>query len=95
MFWLGIEEGKSELEKLSNIINGIMTGFNITPDNKKFKPHLTIGRVKRNCNKLENIDKFLDFKYEPTNNDVGELIFFESILTPHGANHRPIKIFKF
>lgn len=90
IIWAGIRSN-GELNKLSDLIyNGLKTE-NFDFDEKPFKPHLTLGRVKSIKN-TENLSKILEM-YKDTEFQaviVKEVILFESILYPTGSVYKPI-----
>lgn len=56
VIWIGTNDGINELEKLAEIIRSKMSHLGFSPD-KKFKPHVTIFRVK---NKIEDLSSKLE-----------------------------------
>jgi 2'-5' RNA ligase len=46
VFWIGLQAGSGELIQLAGQVSRIAGEFPTEADNKRFKPHLTIGRVK-------------------------------------------------
>ena len=46
VIWVGTNEGADELEKLAEMIRIKLSQFGFQPD-KKFKPHVTMFRVKK------------------------------------------------
>ena len=56
VIWIGANDGINELEKLAEIIRSKMSHLGFSPD-KKFKPHVTIFRVK---NKIEDLSSKLE-----------------------------------
>jgi len=56
VIWIGTDDGINELEKLAEIIRSKMSHLGFSPD-KKFKPHVTIFRVK---NKIEDLSSKLE-----------------------------------
>ena len=56
VIWIGVTDGISELEKLAGIIRSKLSHLGFSPD-KKFKPHVTIFRVK---NKIEDLSSKLE-----------------------------------
>ena len=89
VFWLGVGRGTDKLKEMHKKVEKVTNNYNITPDKRKFKPHLTIGRKRRKTN-LNSVDEFLDYDYKPIYNETDELIFFESILKSSGAVHKPL-----
>ena len=56
VIWIGTDDGVNELEKLAEMIHSKMSHLGFSPD-KKFKPHVTIFRVK---NKIEDLSSKLE-----------------------------------
>jgi len=56
VIWIGTDDGVNELEKLAEIIRSKLSHLGFSPD-KKFKPHVTIFRVK---NKVEDLSSKLE-----------------------------------
>jgi len=56
VIWIGTDDGVNKLEKLAEMIRSKMSHLGFSPD-KKFKPHVTIFRVK---NKIEDLSSKLE-----------------------------------
>ena len=56
VIWIGTDDGVNELEKLAEMIHSKLSHLGFSPD-KKFKPHVTIFRVK---NKIEDLSSKLE-----------------------------------
>ena len=56
VIWIGVTDGINELEKLAEMIHSKLSDIGFSPD-KKFKPHVTIFRVK---NKIEGLPSKLE-----------------------------------
>ena len=56
VIWIGTNDGVNELEKLAEMIRSKLSHLGFSPD-KKFKPHVTIFRVK---NKIEDLSSKLE-----------------------------------
>ena len=88
VLWLGINI-TNEIMELQSLISETLKESGFSPDNKQFKPHLTIGRIKNinNKNKLkqmiDNEDKIV-IERIPVNG----FTFYESILTPKGPVYK-------
>jgi 2'-5' RNA ligase len=91
MVWCGIEEPTGRLAKLQQMAEQAYAGLGFKMENRRFRPHLTLGRVKsgRDVEPLRAaVAKFADneFGTQPA----GELIVFSSQLTPDGPMYSPL-----
>jgi RNA 2',3'-cyclic 3'-phosphodiesterase len=92
VIWAGIERS-DELENLFRVIRSGLDRMGVALDERPFRPHLTLGRIKKVKEKgdLEKLIKqyenkvFQDVK-------VSEIIFYESFLKPTGSLYIPITI---
>ena len=84
VIWLGIEAPQS-LYDLREVICEALKEEGLYRDEKPFRPHITLGRMKYIANKqmLADILKSSG-SYDLTSQTVNELILYESILKPHG-----------
>jgi len=82
VIWIGTDDGINELEKLAEMIRFKLSHLGFSPD-KKFKPHVTIFRVK---NKIEGISSKLEkfSSYYFGKQVVSEIKLKKSELTPNG-----------
>ncbi len=92
ILWMGMEV-LPELDPFVKILNGNLVEIGIPEEEKYFKPHLTILRLKGFENELF-IEKFKDFHFEPINFTANEISLMESKLLPSGAIYREIKKYK-
>jgi len=92
VIWIGTNDGVNELEKLAEMIRLKLSQLGFSPD-KKFKPHVTIFRVK---NKIENIsDKLEKFSsYYFGEQTVSEIKLKKSELTPNGPVYTDLFVVK-
>lgn len=90
VIWTGIEKS----EKLARLHNIILEGLNetgIEMENRPFRPHLTLGRIRhmKSVNALQlTIDKYSESVIQ--NEEVNEVILFESTLFKTGPVYTPI-----
>jgi 2'-5' RNA ligase len=93
VIWIGISKPEMLLRLNEKILTGLKdAGFRI--EDRPFKPHITIGRIKHLQNP-EIMKSFLD-KYgevEVQQVTVSEVILYESILRPSGPIYKPIGMF--
>ncbi|MFC1849426.1 RNA 2',3'-cyclic phosphodiesterase [candidate division CSSED10-310 bacterium] len=95
--WLGIERGSEQLVQIQHEVDTeLYRSFKIKKEKRKYRPHLTIGRIKKPC----SIEPLLArIKEEQAlfrdQMPVNALKLFESILRPSGAEYRVIQTFHF
>jgi RNA 2',3'-cyclic 3'-phosphodiesterase len=94
VIWTGIDLSE-KLIQLNLLIKEGLTTSGIIIENRPFKPHLTLGRI-RTLRDKELLNKIIDeyqnkeIQKEPVN----EVILYESILLPQGALYKPLFKFK-
>jgi RNA 2',3'-cyclic 3'-phosphodiesterase len=90
VIWIGIEDSEMLLRLNEKIVTGLKdTGFRI--EERPFKPHITLGRIKllKNPEILKSVlDKYGEAEIQKVN--VKEVILYESILRPVGPIYKPI-----
>ncbi|MCP4706091.1 MAG: RNA 2',3'-cyclic phosphodiesterase [candidate division Zixibacteria bacterium] len=88
VIWAGLEDIDDCLDKLENIaldIDNEMSVIGFEKENKKFKSHLTLGRVKDNKN-IGELTKYLEtYRIQPQAVLFDKIVLFKSTLTPQGA----------
>jgi 2'-5' RNA ligase len=89
--WIGMGQGTAELAELHDAIERELAGLGYPKDNRRFRPHLTIGRV-RGATAIEElgllVEKNADFASGLST--VYEVIVFASELGPDGPTHEPL-----
>jgi RNA 2',3'-cyclic 3'-phosphodiesterase len=73
------------------IIKKGLDALNIKLEERNFRPHLTIGRIKylRDRNNLQElVQKYMNVKLQDVT--VSEIVYYESILLPNGSVYKPI-----
>ncbi|OPX20781.1 MAG: 2'-5' RNA ligase [Desulfobacca sp. 4484_104] len=93
VIWLGI---RGQTEVLSQLYYGLEQAFatlGYLPENRRFNPHLTLGRV-RSPRHREKLSQMFETLISPTFPvfRVSNLILFRSTLTPQGAIYTPLQI---
>ncbi len=91
ILWVQIRKNENLNIIFENISENINISFNT--NNKKFKPHLTLLRIKGN----EDFDKLNEFKnyyYEDLEFDVKEVYLIKSELKPTGSEYTELKKFE-
>ena len=90
IIWAGIEPSEKLVQLYGLILNGLKD-LNIKIEDRPFKPHLTIGRIKQLNDKksfLDMTEKFKDYEIQMV--PVNEVILYESILLTAGPVYKPL-----
>jgi len=92
VIWIGTNDGVNELEKLAETIRTKLSHLGFSPD-KKFKPHVTIFRIK---NKIEGMSSKLEkfSSYYFGKQTVSEIKLKKSELTPNGPVYTDLLVVK-
>jgi RNA 2',3'-cyclic 3'-phosphodiesterase len=94
VIWAGIES-TDKFEDLYNKIKEGLRGIGVTIEERQFRPHLTLGRVKwlKNKSLLEKLAEQYNKKvFQDVN--ITEIVFYESILRQPGPLYVPITVSK-
>jgi 2'-5' RNA ligase len=92
IIWIGTNDGVNELEKLAEIIRSKLSHLGFNPD-KKFKPHVTIFRVKNKIEGISNkLEKFSSYYFGKQ--IVSEIKLKKSELTPNGPIYTDLLVVK-
>ncbi|GET30870.1 RNA 2',3'-cyclic phosphodiesterase [Prolixibacter sp. SD074] len=93
IFWIGFEENEA-LSGLAREVESLVQSVGFESEDRIFRPHLTLGRVKW-LKEADNLKKKLEDYREVTFQRmmIKETVFYESILKPAGPFYRPIQKF--
>jgi 2'-5' RNA ligase len=95
VLWAGVTAGAAELVALAEQVEREMESLGFKREGRPFRPHLTLGRVK--------LDKDLGAVCAQMEKDAGqsfgvffvtEMVLFQSVLSPSGANYTALGRFK-
>ena len=92
VIWIGVNDGVNELEKLAETIRAKLSDIGFSPD-KKFKPHVTIFRVKNRIEDLPSrLEKFSSSSFGKQ--EISENKLKKSELTPNGPIYTDLLVVK-
>ena len=92
VIWIGVNDGVNELEKLAETIRAKLSDIGFSPD-KKFKPHVTIFRVKNRIEDLPSrLEKFSSYSFG--RQEISEIKLKKSELTPNGPIYTDLLVVK-
>jgi 2'-5' RNA ligase len=91
VLWVGLEG--SYLTTLASTVETALEPLGFVPEKRGFKPHLTVGRWRQSDKSPAKFGEELGRwkAHEFGEFTVREIIFFQSMLRPEGAIHRPLK----
>ena len=94
VIWAGLKCLEEPLAKISNSINELSLLFGFPVEKRKFMPHLTLARIKKNVKLPLELKNYLDSKIEikSSSSVFNELILFESILKKTGPEYKKLGI---
>jgi 2'-5' RNA ligase len=93
VIWIGIEMNET-LEKIHSRLENELQKINFPKENRKFHPHLTLGRIKSPHNLgpiLENLEQNKETDFGAMT--VNKIILFKSTLRPGGAEYTNLSEF--
>ncbi|MEO0076828.1 MAG: RNA 2',3'-cyclic phosphodiesterase [candidate division WOR-3 bacterium] len=90
--WIGVDQGAQALIDLQAKIEAAFTTIGYKPEERKFHPHLTIGRVRE---RMSNAEQVFNTRYQSEVFTINSLVLFKSTLTPQGPIYEKIKEFYF
>lgn len=94
VLWVGAMPFNTSLVNLVGGLKDHLRSLGYELDNRKFQPHITLGRVKSISRKSNFIHDFLSSEVRAMDFTVGEIIWYESTLTAAGAVYKELKTFK-
>ena len=89
VIWLGIDKGAGILKMLNEKIETALEKIGFRQENREFKPHLTLARIRspKNTPNLIKLIKETSFNSGDNDSRINKLALFQSALNPKGAVH--------
>lgn len=91
ILWTGLKENL-ELEKFVNEIDILCSGFGFEREKRKFKPHITLLRIK-NEKWIEELTALTNYKLQEISFISNKITMFQSQLTKSGSIYKPLESF--
>lgn len=96
VIWIGITGQIHRLMVLQKTLDKRLETIGFPRENRPFKGHLTIGRIKRKIDSQRLMTAFREFgEFESETFTANKLVFFKSELNPSGAIYTKLKIVSF
>ncbi len=92
ILWAGLKHSPL-LAQFADKINSELAPLGFRKENRKFKPHLTILRLKGNEDRRK-IEDFVHYYFNPLTFTADNLVFFRSKLQPGGSVYKKIESIK-
>lgn len=91
IIWVGVEDSDSAAQNLAASVESSMCLLGFEKDEKKFHPHVTVGRVRsqRNMNHLIRTMESITFESQPTT--ISDIALVKSERMPSGSVYKIVK----
>jgi RNA 2',3'-cyclic 3'-phosphodiesterase len=87
VFWIGCVNQDGSLARLKDALDGALLSHGFPIEERAFRPHLTLGRV-RTPRGLEYLTPKLEkLTFEPRKETISEILVMKSVLRPQGAEY--------
>lgn len=90
VLWIGVNDPSGMMNALHKRLEDECAAEGFEKENRAFRPHLTIARIRRPDGARRLADAHLQMKIESVAVDVTELILFRSELSPKGSKYTAI-----
>jgi RNA 2',3'-cyclic 3'-phosphodiesterase len=84
VIWAGMTGGIETIDGMVKDIEDAMAALGFPREDKRFKPHITLGRVKENYGLGDLISYIKSYHLVPMPLNLESLVLFQSTLTPRG-----------
>ena len=90
--WIGMGEGTEPMIALHDAIERELAKLGFRGENRRYRPHLTIGRVRQSPSGIEELGRLIQkhADFESGLSMVDEVVVFSSELGPDGPTHEPL-----
>jgi len=89
--WVGMKGDLEGLSTLRSRVEAALASLGFEPEGRRFRPHLTLGRVKGPRGNRELTEILLaNLAFETEAFDVSDLVLYKSDLKPDGAHYTPL-----
>ena len=91
VLWAGVAQGEPELLALGRTVNAAIDAAGFARDDKPFRPHLTLGRVREGARGLESLRGYALPAPLPPAAFLDRIIVMKSDLHPSGARYTALR----
>jgi RNA 2',3'-cyclic 3'-phosphodiesterase len=90
VLWIGVSDPSGKLSALQERLENECAAQGFPKEDRAYRPHLTIARIRRPESARPLADAHLEMKFPTTNIELNELIVFRSELSPKGSRYTAI-----
>jgi 2'-5' RNA ligase len=90
VLWIGIDDHSGALAKLHGRLEAECAPLGFPKEDRAFRPHLTIARVRQPQNANRLAEAHLRFEFATVELALDELMLFRSELSPKGSKYTPL-----
>lgn len=94
VLWIGVTDKDKVLPEIFELLNTELTKLGFQRENKAFRPHLTIARLREPEKSRSLAERHLAEKFEPVEFEVAEIVIYESRLLPTGSKYSIVSKFE-
>jgi 2'-5' RNA ligase len=95
VLWVGLKKGTEELKNIAQSIDNELEKMGFKKEERDFKPHLTIGRIKFIPNPQKFLQKMNSEEFKGEMFTAREILIMKSDLKPTGAIYTKLHIIEF
>jgi 2'-5' RNA ligase len=90
--WIGMGQGTDAMVQMHDRIESELSQLGYRPEGRRFRPHLTIGRVRNSPQGIDELGRLIQqhADFETGLSTVYEVVVFSSELGPNGPTHEPL-----
>jgi len=90
VLWIGVSDPTGQLATLQQLFENECESEGFTKEDRAYRPHLTIARLRRPEGARQLADAHLRMKFDPIDVEVKEVVLFRSELGPKGSKYTVI-----
>jgi RNA 2',3'-cyclic 3'-phosphodiesterase len=90
VLWIGVDDASGALAKFQQTLEDEFAREGFSKEDRAFKPHLTIARIRRPQNANQLADAHLRMEFSPVEIVLSELVLFRSELSSKGSKYTSV-----
>ncbi|HKG58404.1 MAG TPA: RNA 2',3'-cyclic phosphodiesterase [Pyrinomonadaceae bacterium] len=90
VLWIGVSDPSGQLSALQEKFENECAAEGFEKENRAYRPHLTIARLRKPEGAQHLADTHLQMKFDPIDVELKELVVFRSELSPKGSKYTVI-----